>query len=195
MNKAFVSRGLLGFVALLVVSVLLVLAIFRPSAAQGGGNSPDAGIVSDPVEVPNDPGQKIQACVYMYGRGHGTRPVETTFDVQVDLFGPTGPDTVRRTIVFPHPLDVRGNMARVSLVQSGDNFDLYFNGQLVQPQCLNGLPPGEPYIGCRINSNTTWNNLGNAAIIGGTIQVIDSGGKTVALGKSHELTGNVTLIK
>jgi hypothetical protein len=197
MKKAFTRYGLLGLAALLLLSIGMMLSAARQASAQGGGVN-DFAVVHGPIQISNEQGQRVQLNVFLYGPGRGTRPAETVFDVTINTMSPTGPQAIRKTVVFPHVLEVTGRICRLSLVHNGDNFDLYQDGMLVRARALNGLPPGIPWEeGIMVNSHTTaWDRAPDSQVLlSGTMQVVDNSGNTTAYGKSHELAGNVTLYK
>jgi hypothetical protein len=193
MNKAFVRYGLLGLASATLLSVGITAVLIRPAHAQGLAND-GGGVISGAFEIPNHTGQKVQYNLNMFARGTGQRAARTTFEVLVDVMSPTGSDTLRRVFVLPHVLEVNGRTGRLSLVVNADNLDLYQDGVLLRSAILNGLPPGEPVIDFVLNSQTQVGDR-NLIFLEGTTQVSTPDGSSTAFGKSHELSGNVTLIK
>lgn len=195
MKKAFVRYGIVSLAAVLLISLGIALVLTRPAQAQGnGGTDFTDSILSGPIELSNAPGQKLQMNVTLFSKGRGMHQAQTTFDILIDVFGPAGVQSIRQTLVVPHLLDGTGRTCRLALVQTTDNIDVYQDGNMVRHNALNGLPPGEPWIGCVVNSQTGTNDHGSI-LLDGTIQVFAPDGHTIQAYKSHELSGNVTLIK
>jgi hypothetical protein len=197
MNKAFTRLGVLAATAVMAIIAAGVVLPRIAKAQVSGARAPKLAVLGCPMELGQEPGQRVQTTVVFYGPGQGAVQCSTVFDFQLDTMGPAGSHLVRKTVIVPHMLDVSGRMSRVAAVQSGDNWDIYLDGVMVQPQCITGLPPGEPVIGTRVLSHSTiFDPIDEArCAMGATTQVFDSAGKSSVFGKSHELSGHVMLMK
>jgi hypothetical protein len=193
MKKAFVKYGLLGAAAACGLGLMLVIALVRPaSAQQNNGNL--VGVISEPL-ILTDEIHSASVLTYAWAQRTNPGPSETTLVLYITSMGPAGPRTVTRSVTLRNTI-LDGKVERKSL-RWGNAADGYIvraaNDQYVTT--LEGPPPGEPVIDTVLMTYTTWENLGNGAIYGGSTQTCDSTGKTVTHGKSHELTGNVILMK
>lgn len=196
MKKGLVARGSLGLCLVAGLSIALSLSLAQPVSAQGAGGKL-MGIVSDPLEMANDPGHRYQASVYSFARGNVSVSAETTFDVIFDTMGPGGVRTsYRRTATIPHNLDPRGRVTRLTLVQTADNFNLLVDGVVVDTDVFEPPPLGSTIFYFITNCHTSAEARGQQGmILGGSVQINDSAGKLVVAQKKHELTGNVILMK
>jgi len=187
--------GWFGVLPVAALSAALTFGLRNPAAAQQNNSRPDTGAVSEPFEASIDPGTRIQCNMALFAKGPRIRTAQTTVDVLVRLAGPTGDDSVRRTLHYNHTLDPDGRIKRVTMVQTGGNFDVYVDGALADAGALKGLPPGEPVIGTLFNIQSTVSDPGGPSpIFMETTQVFAPDGSMTAL-KKHELSGNVTLYK
>jgi hypothetical protein len=183
MKKAFAKSGLLAVIAASMAGASLTLMLARPAVAQGSNNSL-AWVISPPVRLPNQEGQRFDAMAYLYSGSRGPVSAEVTFDIDVILNGPGGPTVAREKVKHPTTnWDQVGVKNAFTIIQNGQNFDLYQDGVLVRSGILNGLPPGTPIEGFIVTTNTIWTNVSKDALVGGSVQVVDSDGQTVLLDK------------
>lgn len=194
MNTHWKKWGLIG-TPVVAMTIAMTLGLHNSAAAQQGNARPDTGAVSEPFETSIDPGTKIQCNMALFARGPRIRNAQTTVDVLVRLAGPTGDDTVRRTLHYDHTLDPDGRIKRLTMVHTCGNLDVYIDGALADTGMLKGLPPGEPVIGTLFNIQTVvFDPGGPTPVFMETTQVNAPDGSLSAL-KRHELSGNVTLMK
>jgi hypothetical protein len=191
MKKAFVKYGLLGVAAACGLGLMLVIALVRPASAQQNSSNL-VGVISEPLML-TDEIHSTSVMTYAWAQRRNPGPSETTLVLHISGLGPAGPRTITRSVTVPNTV-VNGKVEHTKIIgNAADGYRITAGGRYVTT--LEGLPPGEPWIDTMLMTFTTWENLGNGAIYGGSTQTCDSTGKTVTHSKSHELTGNVTLIK
>jgi hypothetical protein len=195
MKKGHIRYGFLAATSVAGLALLLTLALIRPAAAQGSIQS-RIGVMVDPIILTDEVQSYHVMAVCWSSRSSAPSPVKTTIEMTFTGMGPAGPYEVvqRRLVDLNDNLGSLGGMVQnISLERREHGWDGYYKGNLVAS--FDGLPPGEPVIGTRVRAWTIWDNPGPGAVVGGSSQAITTDGKTSSWGKSHELSGNVTLMR
>jgi hypothetical protein len=192
MKKTIAKKSILGAFAACAIASMLMISLAPPAVAQNNNNNP-VGVMAEPINLTDDGLTTYEVMIYAWGRSHAPSSVETTIEITFTGMGPAGPYEVVRKHKITRSTVLDGKVDRIRLVEFEHGWDGYYNGEFVLR--LNGLPPGEPDFGTMVRVYTTWDNPGPGAVVGGSSQSFDANGKSSGWGKSHELSGNVTLMK
>jgi hypothetical protein len=192
MKKGHIRYGFLAATSVAGLALLLTLALIRPAAAQGSIQS-RIGVMVDPIILTDEVQSYHVMAVCWSSRSSAPSPVKTTIEMTFTGMGPAGPYDVVQTRLVDKLCGFDGMFGSFSLERREHGWDGYHKGNLVAS--FDGLPAGVPVIYTRVRAWTIWDNPGPGAVVGGSSQTITTDGKTSTWGKSHELSGNVTLMK